>query len=698
MTRLFPALLFVPALLQAQTSDSAKVAKDSVAHTLTTVSITGARDKQTYRAEASGLALRTETALRDTPHAVSVVTRAAFQDQGVRTMADVARMLPGVQVGLGEGHRDAVTIRGNSSTADFFVDGVRDDAQYLRDLYNVEQVEALRGPSALAFGRGGGGGLLNRTMKSAPWSRVTRLDIERGGFGGSRMSVDVGRPAGRAMSARLNAMVSDMPSYRAHSDVDRAGVNPVATARVRGVVVTAGYEFFRDRRVVDRGVPSVAGAPWLGDSRAFFGNPDTNRASMNAHVASMRIARPFGGALLLRTSLRAANYDKFYQNTYASASANSGTQAVLQGYNHAIDRRNLLSATDITLRARTGAASHTLLAGVDAGRQVTSQFRNTGYWNNTSTSLTTPIGAADVATPVTFRQSASDANSRAVVLSGGVFAQDQVQLGLVQLVGGIRYDGFGIRYTNRRDASTLERHDRSWSPRLGVIVRPVEPVSLYGSVSTSFLPGSGDQFTALSVTTQGLEPERFTNREIGLRLEPSSQLTVTTAFFRLDRTNTTAPDPVDASRVVQTGAQRTQGIELELVGKLASWWQVTAQASGQDARIVSRTSAAPAGARVPLVPHASGSLWNRVELSRALAVGLGYERRARSYAAIDNTVVLPGFARVDAALFVRPLSGVTVQANAENITNRRYFPTSQGNNNIMPGAPRSVRLAVAIAN
>jgi catecholate siderophore receptor len=306
-----------------------------------------------------------------------------------------------------------------------------------------------------------------------------------------------------------------------------------------------------------------------------------------------------------------------------------------------------------------------------------------------------PFAAPTLAAPVTFRQSATDADAWATAGVAAVYAQDQLELGSRwQAVAGVRYERFALRYHNRRSGEELRRDDRVLSPRVGLLFKPAEAVSLYGSHSISYLPSSGDQFSALTVTTQTLEPERFTNREVGLKWDLRPDVTLTGAVYRLDRTNTSSPDPVDPTRVVQTGRQRTTGYELGVSGYVTGAWQVAGGFASQRATIVSRTAAARAGATVPLVPHSTISLWNRYQLTPRFGAGLGVVRQGDMYAAIDNAVTLPGFTRFDAAAYATLSRNLRVQVNVENLADTRYYGTSHGNNNIMPGASRTVRASV----
>jgi catecholate siderophore receptor len=231
--------------------------------------------------------------------------------------------------------------------------------------------------------------------------------------------------------------------------------------------------------------------------------------------------------------------------------------------------------------------------------------------------------------------------------------QDQVALSARwQAIGGVRVDHFAIRLDNRRTGQTLRRADRLVSPRAGLVFKPADAVSLYTSYSVSHLPSSGDQFSSLTPTQQALKPERFTNEEAGAKWDVADRLALTAAAYRLDRTNTAAPDPSDPTRTVQTGSQRTTGVELGATGEVTSAWQVAGGFTAQRAELTNTTAAAKAGATVPLVPARSASLWNRVRVSPGLGVGLGVVSQGRMYAAVDNAVTLPGFTRYDAAAFV----------------------------------------------
>ncbi|HEX7981374.1 MAG TPA: TonB-dependent siderophore receptor, partial [Gemmatimonadaceae bacterium] len=567
----------------------------------------------------------------------------------------------------------------------------------LRDLYNVERVEALKGSNAMIFGRGGGGGIINQVRREASWAPISTLTLEGGSFDHKRGTIDVGRPFGEHVAARLDGVYERSAGFRERSRLTRQGITPTATILAgSGTVVRLDYEHFRDDRNVDRGIPSFLGLPAITPIETFFGDPDVSRSRASVDAGAVVVDRQLGRGVSLRNRTRAVHYDKFYQNVYAGAVDSTGTNVNLQGYNNATKRTNLFNQTDLTGTLATGAFRHTLLAGAELSRQSTDNFRNTGYFGATATTTKVPLAEPARTTGVAFRQSATDADNHVRADVGALYAQDQLALSdHWQAIAGVRVDAFTVRFHNNRNGQDLHRFDRLVSPRAGLIFKPVEPASLYASYSVSHLPSSGDQFSSLTATTQTLEPERFRNLEVGAKWDVHSSLSLSGALFQLDRSNSSAPDPANPERTVQTGAQRTTGYELGASGEITSAWQIVGGFSSQTARIRSRTTPAVAGATVPLVPRSTVSLWNRVQLAPAIGAGLGAIHQERMYAAIDNTVTLPAFTRWDGALFVALPHRTRAQLNVENLLDTRYYATSQGNNNIMPGASRTLRLSLS---
>lgn len=652
-----------------------------------------------YAAPATLTATKTPTLLRDVPQSVTIVTRKLMKDQAMRGMSDVVRYMPGITMGQGEGNRDQPTIRGNSSTADFFVDGIRDDVQYFRDLYNVDRVEALRGSNAMVFGRGGGGGIINRMTKEAQWTPLRELTIHGGSQDDRRASLDVGQRVTSAIAGRLNAMYENSGGFRDGVTLERSGVNPTVTIAPaeQNTRVTLAYERFNDRRTADRGIPSFRGRPLETAVSTFFGDPERSYADVRVDAATAPLVHDADGRWSIRNRTRFTSYDKAYQNIFPGTLNATGDSVSIAAYNSVNDRRNLFNQTDLTSTFAFGLMRHVMLIGAEIGHQVTDNRRETGYFDNTATSTSVSVISPIVGRPITFRQSASDADNHVTNTTGSLYAQDQITLwDHWQIIAGVRYEHFDLRYHDNRAGSTLRRTDEMFSPRVGLIFKPVELLSFYGGYSVSFLPSAGDQFASLTNVTQALEPERFTNFEIGAKWDAFDRLALTAAIYRLDRTNTRASDPRDPTRTVLTGSQRTRGHEVGVSGKLTAAWEMAGAYTNQDAVITSATTAASKGATLPLVPRSAFSLWNRYQLTPGLGLGLGVIHQSAMYAAIDNAVRLPAFTRLDGGAYFTISRGVQAQVNVENLLDEKYYPTAHNNNNISPGSPRAARASLTI--
>jgi catecholate siderophore receptor len=276
-----------------------------------------------------------------------------------------------------------------------------------------------------------------------------------------------------------------------------------------------------------------------------------------------------------------------------------------------------------------------------------------------------------------------------------VYGQDQLALSEhLQVVAGLRLDRFDLQYHNNRNGDTLSRPDNLVSPRAGFVLKPIAPLSLYGSYSVSYLPSSGDQFSSLTAVTQQLKPEQFKNYEIGVKWDLRQAFSVTSAIYRLDRTNTRSTDPNDPTRVVQTGSQRTNGYEIGANGQLTSAWKMAGGYAYQDGFVTSATAAARAGAQVGQVPHHTFSLWNNYQFHPRLSAALGILRRSDMFAAVDNNVTLAGYTRAEIAAYFAVKKGLRLQANVENLFDVRYFVNADSNTNISPGTPRALRIAL----
>ena len=678
-----------------------------------------------YITQRTTTGTKTDTPIINIPQSISVVTRNFIADQNNQSLTETLRYVPGLIPHQGEGNRDDVVIRGQRSNADFFVNGVRDDVQYFRDTYNVQRVEVLKGPNAMIFGRGGGGGVINRVLKDADGSRVREVTVGAGQFDLGRVAVDFGDAINPNVAARFNAVYENSGSYRDFGHLERYGFNPTVTFKpTDATTIALSYEYFHDRRVTDRGIPSQARAgvtpnrfnpnlPYQTSPSTFFGNPNLNYALVDAHIGTAVIEHDFDNGLKVKNQTRFASFDKFYQNIFPGGSVNAaGTSVNLTAYNNQNDRDTVLNQTDFTYKADLGFTRHTLLAGVEFGRQSGISFRQTGFFNNTSTTLAvSPLNPVSFV-PVTFRNvynaTTNDANSVYKLDLAAVYFQDQIEITrYLQLIGGVRFDSFDLTSTDGHINRDFSRVDNLASPRAGIVLKPVETVSIYGSYAVSYLPSAGDQFSSLNPGMNmqpGLvlaDPEKFVNKEVGVKWDIFPKLQFTAAVYDLDRFNQRVANPNGDGTFFLTGQTNTKGFETGLVGYITEQWQVSGGYAYTDAKIVNALSALiPAGNRVGLVPYHTLTLWNKYEFVNWFALGVGIIHQTDSFASSDDTVLLPGWTRVDAGLFgkYRLTDGTLVnwQVNVENVFDTRYYSTADGNNNITPGSPRAIRGAMRV--
>lgn len=641
---------------------------------------------------------KTGTPLMDTPQSVTLLQRAQLDDQGVEQLNDALRYVPGITLGQGEGHRDQVVLRGQSSTADFFLDGLRDDAQYYRPLYNTERVEVLKGANALLFGRGGGGGIINRVSKvAAPGSSKIGLSAGADSWGAWSVAGDINQPLNDAIALRVNATYEDYANHRASYGGHFIGVAPTLGANLGDATkLTLAYEFDRDRRVTDRGVPSLNGSPIRGYEDTFFGSPTLNHSRVDAHIARARIDHEFSAALTLSVSGAYAHYDKYYANILA-ASATAST-VTLTGYDSGTQRSNWIGQANLVWKGATGGIGHTVLAGIEAGDQATDATRRNALFAQTgapaASSATVALAQTLTLPAISWTPLASDTS--AGVRAASVYLQDQIEvLPYLQVIAGVRRDSFDIAATNRLTSVRTGRKDTMWSPRLGLIVKPQPNLSLYASYAKSFLPQTGDQFTTLDASYQTLEPEAFRNLEVGAKWDITPALAFTAAAFQVDRRNTRANDPVTGNLVL-SGSSRVRGIEAGLAGSITPDWQVSLGYTYQDGEIRSTTTAAPAGRRLDKLPAHQFAAWTRYDLPGGLGLGLGVVRQSGQYATISNAVRLPGFTRIDAAVYYNLSDRIGVQLNVENLADTRYFASAHTDNNIATGKPITAKLTLRV--
>lgn len=710
--KVHPTLLSVGLLFgSTMLSVTAVKAAESEAVELQEIKVTAEKKSDTrpvkgYNAKRSTTATRTDTELVNVPQAITVITRDFMRDQSMQSIADAVRYVPGVQAAQGEGNRDQLVLRGNQTTGDLFVDGLRDDIQTYRDLYNTDRIEVLKGSNGMIFGRGGAGGVVNRVSKKAGWDPVRDISVSYGSFDHHRITADYGQGLTDEVAFRLNAVYENSNSYRDGIELKRYGATPTFTIKPDDKTeIVLSAEYFKDERIADRGVPAQATRtgsltvnnpdfnrrPYrISDYDQFFGNARLSPTETETTAFNAIISHAFDNGVQVKNSTRLAFYDKFYQNIYADSPVSTTGTLTIAGYRDDTKRENLINQTDVTYKTKLGNVEHQLLAGVELNSQDTDNKRLTGA-SVTGVYSSSPF--ASIAINTIARNQQSDLTVAAFYLQDQIVFNPQWQA-----VVGLRHDHIDTNYVNLVSNQKINISDNLLSPRAGLIFKPTENSSLYANYSTSYVPRAGDQLISLDVTNATFKPEKFINTEIGTKWDITTSLALTAAIFKLQRENVQVANPVNTAQQILVDGQETKGLEVGLSGKITDHWQVMGAFTLQDGEITKQQGAGNgailAGSELAMTPTRTFSLWNKYQINDMWAVALGMISRSEMYAATptaSQSTLLPGYTRFDAAIFAKLSPQWDAQINIENLTDKDYALFAHNNNNITPGAPLNAR-------
>jgi catecholate siderophore receptor len=557
----------------------------------------------------------------------------------------------------------------------------------------------------MIFGRGAAGGAINRVSKEAGWDPVREIKLTYGAYNQKRTSIDIGNAINDVAAFRLNAVYEESDSYRSGVNLKRYGVNPTFTITPSdNTKITIGAEYFKDQHIGDRGIPSIGSGlnnrPYrLQDYQTFYGNAALSPNETETKALNAMVEHAFNDNLSIRNRMRYASYDKFYQNVYADSAVSNNLFAV-GAYRDTTERTNFINQTDIIYKINTGSLEHQLLAGMEIGTQKTTNARFIAGISeriSSSVSILSPTYNLPISLSSTSRNQASEIDIFAL------YVQDQIKISEQwQAIVGLRHDQLKTHYDNIKTSQTIDVSDSLLSPRAGLIFKPIENLSIYGSYSLSYVPRAGDQLLSLTATTKSLQPEKFINKELGAKYDITPNLSLTAAVYQLERKNVAMMDPLSPTQNIVIDGQETKGAELGIAGKMTDRWSMFGGYSYQNAEftktMVISGSTFLAGTALGQTPSHTFSLWNRYDFNESWGAALGVVSRSQMYALTPTTTastVLPGYARVDAAIFWRPTSKIQMQLNVENLTDKEYVASAHTNNNITTGAPLTARATLA---
>jgi catecholate siderophore receptor len=605
----------------------------------------------------------------------------------------------------GEGHRDAVVFRGVLSTADFFVDGVRDDVQYYRPMYNVEQVEILRGPNALLFGRGGAGGILNRVTKKAEIGQnFNGYTLSVDNFGANNVQIDNNVAISDTIAFRLNAYSDTFENHRDFSNGSGYGVNPSFKFLLDDkTTLDVSYEAIDYDRSIDRGIVKGAdGTPVDALNDIVFGDPDLNKSEFESYSFRAMLQHSYSDTLKGIFSASYTDYDKLYQNFYASdyldaSNANNLTAGVVDpdrvetdGYRDTTERQNFVLSGNLVAEFENGDVKHTVLYGAEFIDSSSDNDRfnpdfdgddNASFLISERNTPGTGLNAGGLGAGL-FTDLNDDTSTDYTVYS--LYVQDEIGLSDdLTLLLGARYDNFDIEVTDNEDDSVSSQKDEEFTPRAGIIYKPEENLSLYASYSQTFVPQSGEQFANLG--DEGLNPDEYTNLEVGAKWNVAEGFNVTAAIFKIEQ-DIVSDDGAGGSLVNDA---EVEGYEIQVLRRISDQWTISAGYTNLDGETTS-------GNRPAELPEDSFSIWNSFQLSEKLGFGLGaiYQGESTPKGGASKGTV-PSFTRVDAAAYYKLSDNLRLQVNVENLLDEEYYPHAYSSHQFTVGAPINATVSVS---
>ncbi len=650
-----------------------------------TLTVVGKRSQH----EEVATATRTNTPAKLVPQSIDSVKASELTAFGQPTLSEALTGIPGVNAS-GDTRFDGVTIRGFSASNDFYLDGFRDDMQYTRDLGNIERVEVLKGPAAVLYGRGSTGGIVNRVSKVPQKGQASSVSAQVGSFDSRRFAADLNGEAGERVQVRLNLAQEDKESFRDDVTSKRTLLAPSVNWEITDTLNwLVQYERNEHDRTPDRGIPGVDGRPADVPIESVYS--DTRRDFIDdvAQSTRSRFTWDINDQWQLRQQLGYTTLDSQFDNTYVTSV--KGDKVTRARWQQDLKASSLTSNTEAEGQLQTGPIAHRLLVGLEQGWQD----RTPKLYQNAS-----PIPAGNLYDPGSLptydgaMKLSSDAHHR--VRGVGLYVQDQLSLGDWHLLAGLRRDDFTV--TSRRN--DLDKEETlsvtSLSPRLGLVWNPIEEHAFYTSYSKTFTPVGGE---LIGITpgdkNNNLDPQHTRLYEGGVKSDwLNGRLATTLSLYRLEMYNKRSKDPLDPTKVILTGLQRTDGIELSARAQLTDEIYLRGGVAIQDAEQV-KADADLQGKRPMNVSRQNGQLFAGYQSGKQGWFGeTGVTAVGDRFADNANTTTLPGYARFDARAGYR-WPQWEAQLSVENLTDHDYFVSATSAAQIMPGTPRQLHLTAA---
>lgn len=659
-------------------------------------------DREGYSVPDASTATRTDTPLRDIPQSIQVVPRQVIEDQQITRISDAVRNVSGVTVQREYGdYSDAYNIRG-FTTYDTLRNGFKGYSTIVPS-NNIERVEVFKGPASVLYGQFEPGGVVNYITKQPLSEPYYAAEFTAGSYDYYSPSIDLsGSLTGdEKLLYRLNTAYTSSGSFVDFVERDVFSISPTLTYRFSdATTLSLSYDYIRSDGVHYDGFapdPGFFEAP----INRFTGEPDGNEDETQRHNINLTFSHRFNDNLEFRSNF-AVLIDRLNNSIFRPRGLEDDGRTIIRSY-----ERNLFNDTDIyslqnnlIAKFNTGAIEHQLLLGFDWLKE---------NQDNVNLSLEDgEVASLDLfdpvyGTPIPTQLNGIDAADRRRTETYAIYLQDQVTLlsNLKLLIGG-RYDFVdnrtitqsyrGENIISTDDVTDNSFYDEAFSPRIGIVYQPIEPISLYASYSRSFVPNNDRTASGTPI-----EPSRGTQYEVGIKAELTNNLSATLAAYEITKTNVPTTDPENPDFSIATGEVKSRGIEFDIGGEISPGWNIIASTFVNDAYVSEDNNPAQEGDTLVNAPKQGASLWTTYEIQSGNLQGLGFgaglffagDREAE----LPNTFELPSYVRADASIFYKR-DNWRIGLNFKNLFDKKYYE-SQGYW-IRPGTPFTVLGTISV--
>jgi len=641
----------------------------------------------------------------DVPQTMNVITKELMRDQAVTRVEDALRNIPGITINAGEGGAagDNLTIRGFAARGDFFIDGLRDNGSYTRDSFNLDAIEVFKGPSAVLFGRGSTGGVVNLVTKAPRRENFIQGTAMLGTDSYYRATADVNQSFGESSAFRLNVMgESSEIASRDVAEDKRWGIAPsLGIGLGTPTELTLSYLHQEENNIPDYGVPYLFGKPAPVARSTFYGLGARDYEDTVVDIFTAKLKHRFNEQMDVTNTLRYQHTNRKAVHTAPriAGSPTPSTPLTSIVVNRGSPVRDqevdyLVNNTEFTAEFTTGTLGHRIVAGIEFSRETT-EANTFAYTGVPTAPLIDPNAFPSL---IGMAKNQTGDNSSSVDLFS-VYAMYQLKfLKYFELIGGLRYDSSKADYTSTTYATgvttDLSNNDDMLSPRGSVVFKPTDNQSYYISYGTSYNPSA--EFLTLSTATADLKPEKNRTFEIGAKYDMfDGGLSLTGAIFRIDKTNGRTPATDGSGSQVLEGKQRVDGFEVGLAGRITRNWNIFAGYAYLDSKIKESNTAAEVGNEMPFAPKHSASIWTTYTVLDKFTIGGGAFYTGSQYANTANTNKVDDSIRVDAMAAYQVSSNVTLQLNVLNVFNEKYYSEIY-TGHIVPGPGTAAILSAAL--